>query len=177
MQVILRNTTFGNPPLVQEMFVVDNNVVQKQKGLKKILQERNLLLYNMKKEDMTALQKQQPDFKDQKGWLLEETCMKANHLRIFFPKFHPEFNWIERYWGAIKQLTRHDCNYSFSTQTVPQALDSIPLSKMRKFARKSYRYMDVYRERNGVTLLCLRKMQNGWLRNINLIAASRRSLT
>jgi hypothetical protein len=159
------------------MFVVDNNVVQKQKGLKKILQERNLLLYNMKKEDMTALQKQQPDFKDQKGWLLEETCMKANHLRIFFPKFHPEFNWIERYWGAIKQLTRHDCNYSFSTQTVPQALDSIPLSKMRKFARKSYRYMDVYRERNGVTLLCLRKMQNGWLRNINLIAASRRSLT
>jgi hypothetical protein len=68
VQSYFANTTFGNPPQVQEMFLVDNNGVQKQKGPKKILQERNLLLYNMKKEDMAALLKQQPDFKDQKGW-------------------------------------------------------------------------------------------------------------
>lgn len=102
---------------------------------------------------MVEILKQEPDFKAQKGWL-QETCTTANHLCIFFPKFHPEFNWIERYWGAVKQITRRDCDYSFKSlqKRVPKALDEVPLSKMRKFARKSYRYMDAYREKDGVAL-------------------------
>lgn len=32
---------------------------------------------------------------------------------------------------------------------VPIALDSVSLSKMRRFERKAYRYMDLYRQRDG----------------------------
>ncbi len=35
---------------------------------------------------------------------------------------------------------------------VPTALDSVSLSKMRRFERKAYRYMDLYRQKNGVRL-------------------------
>ena len=34
-------------------------------------------------------------------------------------------------------------------ETVPKALDSVPLITIRKFARKSWRYTDIYRK--GVT--------------------------
>jgi hypothetical protein len=68
------------------------------------------------------------------------------------PKFHCEFNWIERYWGAAKKYTRRNCNYTWDRlmETVPHALNSVSLSSMRKFARKSFRYMDAYRQQlNG----------------------------
>ena len=45
--------------------------------------------------------------------------------------------------------TRRSCNYSFEAlkTAVPAALDSIDVNMMRRFARKSYRYIDAYRER------------------------------
>ncbi|KAA1476290.1 hypothetical protein DENSPDRAFT_784809 [Dentipellis sp. KUC8613] len=43
----------------------------------------------------------QPDFAGQKS-ALEELCEARGHLCDFYPKFHPELNFIEQYWGAGK---------------------------------------------------------------------------
>ncbi len=96
------------------------------------------------------------DFANQDTWI-KETVLKAGHQCIFLPKFHPEFNWIERYWGANKRFTRSHCTYKWDhlQEIVPQALDNpevCSLAMMRKFARKSYRYMDAYDVVNGQRL-------------------------
>lgn len=67
----------------------------------------------------------------------------------FFPKFHCEFNWIERYWGNVKCNVRKRCDYTFKNleRTVPECLlDAVSVLTLRKFARKSYRYIDRQRE-------------------------------
>ncbi|PKY51387.1 hypothetical protein RhiirA4_424476 [Rhizophagus irregularis] len=95
-------------------------------------------------------QPKEEDFKSQKSQLQEE-IEKRGHICIFYPKYHCELNYIEMYWGAAKRYTRENCNYTWSSlqKTVPEALDSIPLITIRKFARKSWRYMDIYRK--GIT--------------------------
>ena len=69
----------------------------------------------------------------------------------FFPKFHCEFNWIERYWGNVKCSVRKRCDYTFKNleKTVPECLDAVSVLTLQKFARKSYRYIDAYRPREG----------------------------
>jgi hypothetical protein len=42
----------------------------------------------------------EPDFIAQKG-AVEELIKNAGHKCIFFPKFHCELNFIERYWGSV----------------------------------------------------------------------------
>ncbi len=72
------------------------------------------------------------------AWI-KETVLGAGHEVIFLPKFHPEFNWIERYWGAAKKYTRRNCNYTWDglVEAVPKVLESVSVEKMRHFARKS----------------------------------------
>ncbi len=43
----------------------------------------------------------QSDFLAQKSELVK-IIENADHIYIFFPKFHCELNFIERYWGAAK---------------------------------------------------------------------------
>ena len=43
----------------------------------------------------------EPDFTQQKG-SLQELIEKEGHICDFYPKFHPELNFIEQYWGAAK---------------------------------------------------------------------------
>ena len=89
----------------------------------------------------------QSDFLKQKS-LLEEIVEEAGHQIIFYPKFHCELNFIERYWGGAKIYARQHCDYSWSglQSVVPNALESIDVVTIRRFARKSFRYMDVYRK-------------------------------
>lgn len=117
------------------------------KGLKSILKERNLWPpEGLSRDAARKLLSLQPDFSSQKEWL-EETVTEAGFLIDFYPKYHCEFNYIEMFWGAAKAYARKHCTYQFNhlVQTVPLALSSVSLSKIRKFARKSFRYIDAYR--------------------------------
>ncbi|CAB4417188.1 unnamed protein product [Rhizophagus irregularis] len=136
------------------------------KGMKQVLIERGLWknglnadcqLCKDKVDDITRIDccarriiSLQPDFLAQKS-ALEEAILEAGHLCIFYPKFHCELNFIERYWGAAKRYARENCDYSWSSlqRVVPVALESVDTIMIRKFARKAWRYMDLYR--NGIT--------------------------
>ena len=90
------------------------------KGMKVILQERGIQLDKKtlaqcdkdafgKCQDKSLTSKccycqvlyNQKDFQDQKG-ALQELVEARGHICNFYPKFHPELNFIEQYWGASK---------------------------------------------------------------------------
>jgi len=87
----------------------------------------------------------QPDFKEQKT-AINEAVEAQGFLFELFPKYHCETNYIERYWGAAKRMARDQCDYSFKSleKNVPKILDNISLSKIRKFTRKAWRYIEAY---------------------------------
>ena len=107
----------------------------KQKGIRSILMERGLFSGRMQQKEARKLLSQQDDFREQKT-LLEETVSARGHEIIFYPKFHPEFNFIEMYWGACKASARKNCDYSWKAlqALVPRALDSVNISTIRRFA-------------------------------------------
>jgi hypothetical protein len=80
----------------------------KQKGIQRILQERGLWNGNIQLAAGRQLLDKQPDFASQQEWLTE-TISAQGHRIIFYPKFHPEFNWIEIFWGSTKRYTRKHC--------------------------------------------------------------------
>ena len=107
-------------------------------------------LEGLRRDAARALLAQQPDFLEQKEWL-EESVTQAGLNIDFYPKYHCEFNFIEMFWGEAKAFTRANCQYDFNSLVaiVPRALAQVSLPKIRKFARKSYRYMDAYRIRGA----------------------------
>jgi hypothetical protein len=121
-----------------------------QKGLLTILSERGRDVAHKTKDQLEAMLKEEEDFKNQEIWL-REIASNAGMEVEFFPKFHCEFNWIERYWCNTKRKVRKSCDYSFKTlvTTVPKCLDEVDVITMRRYARKSFRYIDAYRQREG----------------------------
>ena len=59
-----------------------------------------------------TLMASQQDFQEQKG-RLEEELQAAGQLVIFYPKFHCEMNFIEKFWCAAKWYARENCEYTF----------------------------------------------------------------
>ncbi|CAG8802744.1 12433_t:CDS:1 [Cetraspora pellucida] len=130
------------------------------KGMYQVLEERVLTYSNLKKicldykkrapqeRDCCAIRilSLEPDFANQKS-LLEEIVKEAGHKIIFYPKFHCELNYIESYWGAVKVNTCANYDYSFKSlkNIVLMALDSVPLIQIRKYSRRSLRYISAYR--------------------------------
>jgi len=90
----------------------------------------------------------QPDFQAQKG-RLEEEVEAHGHSVIFYPKFHCELNFIERFWCAAKFYARENCGYSFNKlrETVPAALDSVSSASINRYYHHCMRIMAAYRDR------------------------------
>jgi len=125
------------------------------KGIRAILAERGLWPTNGIRLDCNGqcsdnccarrIMANQPDFLEQKSQISEKIT-NAGHFVDYYPKFHCECNYIERFWGAAKRQVRRDCDYSFASlkSRVPQTMKSISLETIRKFSRKSWRYIHAY---------------------------------
>jgi hypothetical protein len=85
------------------------------------------------------------DFQEEKS-MLEHVITAAGHEVIFYPKFHCELNYIEYYWAALKKYTRDNCKYTFPEleKTVLEAMASVNLKTIRRFAERSKRWMMAY---------------------------------
>ena len=84
-------------------------------------------------------------FQDQKGRLEEEVEALGHHV-LFYPKFHCELSFIERYWCRAKWFARENCGYNFEAlkATVPEALASVSNASIRGFHRLALRAIDAY---------------------------------
>lgn len=135
----------------------DYQLVWETKGLKTILEERGLWSSGLKLEDAQNLLNAQPDFQDQMEWLEEVVTSQRGvndekfHV-YFYPKFHPEFNPIERMWGAAKTRLRAECKHEFQwlVESFPKFLREIPLPQIQRYFRGARRYWDAYREKEQV---------------------------
>lgn len=76
----------------------------------------------------------QPDFQSQKGQL-QEYIESRGHLCDFYPKFHPETNAIEQYWGYSKLHYRSSPlthNIDEMEANVKAALDKASVLQIRR---------------------------------------------
>ena len=89
----------------------------------------------------------QPDFASQRGYI-QEKIEERGHLVMFYPKFHPELNFIEYFWAAAKRFARENCDYTIRglRSTVHHALESVRSDTIRKYHYKTLRIMSAYRE-------------------------------
>ena len=133
---------------IQIMLTADG----KQKGIRTILQERGLWRDGMTAKEGRKLLSEQMDFKVASfSSCIKETIYSAGHQFLFFPKFHPELNPIELFWGWSKRYTRSNCDFSFEhlQKVVPQALQAVSLPTIRKFFNHCWRYMRAYSHSDG----------------------------
>ena len=81
------------------------------------------------------------------AYFLSHGELRPFRLLLFFPKFHCELNFIEMLWGYTKAKLRRMCTFSFSDlkKRLPELLDSIPISFVKRASRHCFRYMDGYR--------------------------------
>lgn len=169
----MRDTIDHSRNLAQSMvFANDDLSVQegwrgKPKGAKIILQERGLwsdyrqdgtrFLFSCGKKGCetrgnlkdkccaSALLASLPDFQQQKG-RLEEELNREGHIPVFYPKFHCEVNFIERFWCSAKRYARENCQYSLIElrKTVPMALHSVPTETILRYHQHCERIIDAY---------------------------------
>ena len=95
----------------------------------------------------TTLLQSQKDFKEQKG-ALQELVESTGDSAIFYPKFHCELNFIERFWCAAKYYTRENCGYTLDDlrKTIPAAFQSVPVATINRHYRHCVRTIEAYKD-------------------------------
>lgn len=144
---------------------IDENLREKPKGLRVILQERGLWRHelhlqcgtaqsacNLQKPDgccARGLMSIQPDFVAQKN-MLEEAVVARGYMAILFPVFHCELNWIEHFWGAAKYWVRKHYLYHIQglREEIPRGLQ-YGQNFIWKYWNKTHKIMQLYREGEG----------------------------
>ena len=121
--------------------------------LKDILEERGLWQPKLCKGAAAQLLKEQPDFTGQKEWLTE-VIESRGHQILYLPKFHCELNPIERVWAHVKHDLRKKCEYSLKSlrAQLPVTLENVSVDAVRRYFRRTDRYVSAYAGLNGVTL-------------------------
>ena len=131
----------------------------KQKGIKQVLKERGLWPERGLALDCPTTHGRpgcnpqgkcyarrvlgaEKDFRDQKGRLQEE-IENLGHQVLFYPKFHCELNFIERYWCRAKWFARENCEYDFEALKA-EALASVTNASIRGFYRLALHAIDAY---------------------------------
>ncbi|KAF8593188.1 hypothetical protein BDV93DRAFT_461688, partial [Ceratobasidium sp. AG-I] len=88
----------------------------------------------------------QPDF-EARDSIVKELADKLGSKVIFLPKFHCELNPIEQCWGCVKERYRKFPPSSTEAkleENMLEALDSVPLDSICKFAARSHRFLNAY---------------------------------
>ncbi|CAB1098726.1 unnamed protein product [Ectocarpus sp. CCAP 1310/34] len=77
---------------------------------------------------------------------VEQIFKEAGHVCIFLPKYHPELNAIERYWGSIKHVLRLHCEISLThmLEILRGAMSGVPLDHIRAWSRVVWLYVEAY---------------------------------
>ncbi|CAG8630535.1 7618_t:CDS:2, partial [Scutellospora calospora] len=113
----------------EDALLVSNNVNQ-PKGIRRVLKERNLWISGLIKR-CNKCKKNKPDSNN--------TNCCASRILSTQPDFAVQKSRIQE----VKRYARLNCNYTFKSlkKTVPKALDSVSLMKIRRFAHHSARFM------------------------------------
>ncbi|RXW11883.1 hypothetical protein EST38_g13972, partial [Candolleomyces aberdarensis] len=130
------------------------------KGMEQILAERGIETTGLKAECkefkcappqqdccMRRILYNEPDFQNVES-NLEIFAKSLGVQAIFLPKYHCELNFIEQCWGYAKRLYRlkpESSREDALEKNTLEAVDSVPLVSMRRFANRSLRLMDAYR--------------------------------
>ncbi|EKM53890.1 uncharacterized protein PHACADRAFT_98109 [Phanerochaete carnosa HHB-10118-sp] len=88
----------------------------------------------------------QPDFVSQKPQL-QEYIESRGHFCDFYPKYHPETNFIEQYWGYSKLHYRNTPptnNIQEMEKNVKEALDKASLLQIWRWANRAARFISSY---------------------------------
>ena len=95
----------------------------------------------------TTILQSKKDFKEQKG-MLQELVESTGDSAIFYPKFHCELNFIERFWYAAKYYTRENCGYTLDDlrKTIPPAFQSVPVATINRHYLHCVRTIEAYKD-------------------------------
>ncbi|KIJ43044.1 hypothetical protein M422DRAFT_170411, partial [Sphaerobolus stellatus SS14] len=130
------------------------------KGMAKILEERGLIQESRLPAECNKFKCvdekaacccrrvlfNQPDFIAQKPVIIE-LVESHGHMAFFYPKFHPELNFIEQCWGYAKfhyRMLPEPKKEVEMEQNIRDSLDCVDIGKMQKFSNRSVRFMDAY---------------------------------
>ena len=100
---------------------------------------------------------EQPDFQAQQN-AIQEPILSRGHYCIFLPKYHPELNFIERYWSRVKWYARQKCDQTKAglRTATDEALSekACDLALIRRYSRTAWRWVDAYRRGLDGVLAC-----------------------